>query len=197
VEGIRELILKSVNVAADGSRKGSGGLPPNQEFVIVTHSLGSYLIFTALDLRESQPDGSARPEWQKPFEHVLSRTPVVYFFANQLRLLELANLDTTGAKAKMVNHLKNWSDLRHSHLTSQADLAGQRVARARIVAWSDPSDLLTWNVPDLSGYEIDVENPQVRNAINWFWLLESPAGAHRNYAANKTVIRTMLKPPKT
>jgi hypothetical protein len=190
LEGIRELVLQSVAVAPNGSRNASLQPQPNQEFVIVTHSLGSYLIFSALDVG---PAASANPEvrnWRSQFDHVLSHTTIVYFFANQLRLLELANLDVK-------THLRNWGKLRHDYLASQMDLTRSAAPAAKIVAWSDPSDLLTWTVPDLehdTGYEIEVENHLVRNAIHWLWLFEGPTGAHDNYASNGKVIRTMLKP---
>jgi hypothetical protein len=130
LEGIRQLIIKSVNVAADGSRGASTGPQPSQEFVIVTHSLGSYLIFSALDLKSPQPDSAERQEWRKQFEHVLSHTPVVYFFANQLRLLELANLDADNAKGNMIHHLKTWSELRRNHMASLSGMSPNAVERA-------------------------------------------------------------------
>jgi len=93
LDGIRQLVLKSVNVAADGSRQDAIGPTRNQEFVIVSHSLGSYLIFSALGLNLAEPDTSTMKQWKGQFETILSHTSMVYFFANQLRLLELANLD--------------------------------------------------------------------------------------------------------
>jgi hypothetical protein len=192
LEGIRELVLQSVAVAPDGSRNASLQPQPNQEFVIVTHSLGSYLIFSALDPVPAASVNNEIRNWRSQFDHVLSHTTIVYFFANQLRLLELANLDVK-------THLRSWSKLRHDYLASQTDLTRSDAPVAKIVAWSDPSDLLTWTVPDLehdTGYRIEVENHLVRNAIDWFWLFEGPKGAHDNYASNGKVIRTMLKPSK-
>lgn len=98
LEGIRQLVIKSI------------GSEENQEFVFVTHSLGSYLIFSALDYRNVA--ASTPLEWQSKFEGVLKRTPFVYFFANQLRLLELATLDD--AQRKMTNNLKTWVDARQT-----------------------------------------------------------------------------------
>ena len=55
LEGMGQVVLKSVKVAADGSRGDAVTPAPNQEFVIVSHSLGSYLMFSALDI-QSDPD---------------------------------------------------------------------------------------------------------------------------------------------
>jgi hypothetical protein len=56
---------------------------------------------------------------------------------------------------------------------------------------NDPSDLLTWTVPDLPS--VKVNNVVVKNAPHWFGFFESPTKAHGNYARNKSVIRHMLK----
>jgi hypothetical protein len=189
MEGIQELILKSVNVAADGSRGDAVEPDPNQEFVIVSHSLGSYLMFEALDVDLSDSNTSTPQLWKQRFEKVLGQTSIVYFLANQLRLLELANLDnSTGSN--MVKHLNAWGQIRMNHLKSLTPSTATDF-RPRIVAWSDPSDLLSWNVPDLD--MVIVKNLFAKNSIHWFWLLESPTKAHGNYDKNKHVIRLMLK----
>ena len=164
VEGIRELILDSF--------KESG----NQEFVIVSHSLGSYLMFSALDLK-SDPQAANISDSQEKFEKVLSRTSLAYFMANQIRVLELAYLDE-GRKETLTAHLQNWSELR----------AQARQQPPHIVAFSDPGDVLTWQVPELKG--LTVENLPVTNAPRWLWLLEGPTKAHENYAEH--AIREMV-----
>jgi hypothetical protein len=171
VEGIREVVLASVNPAE------------NQEFVVVSHSLGSYLMFSALDL-ESGPQQERYSDWKKRFQKVLRQTSHAYFMANQVRLLELADLDN--AKSGSLNmHLEHWGHLR----------AEAHQDPPRIVAWSDPDDLLTWEVPDPDQSAVNgtnVDNRPVENAPRWFWLLESPEKAHSNYEQNKRVIHAMI-----
>ena len=191
-EGIRQLVGKSVDVAADGSRGESVERAQNQEFVIVAHSLGSYLMLAALDITETAAAGATQAQKQR-LEYVLSRISTVYFFANQLRLLDLANLDSSTG-ANMTRRLELWGQLRSKYLASQSESTPNRLARPHIVAWSDPSDVLSWNVPELE--TVVVENRSVKNSIRWLWLLERPALAHGNYATNKNVIRVMLSPPK-
>ena len=176
LEGIRQLVIKSI------------GSEQNQEFVFVTHSLGSYLIFSALDYKNA--GAGIAPEWQSKFEDVLKRTPLVYFFANQLRILELATLDD--AQKKMTNHLETWADVRRTAMGP----ASPNGYNAKIIAWSDPGDVLTWLVPDLrsvTNNELLVENHTVKNAFRWFGLFEGPYSAHNNYASNRRVIQVMLK----
>jgi len=172
VDGIREVVLASVNLAE------------NQEYVVVSHSLGSYLIFSALDL-ESGPQPVTSFNWQDRFERVLSRTSHAYFMANQVRLLELAELDNA---KNLITHLEHWSRLR----------AQAHQDPPRIVAWSDPDDLLTWKLPDTDQSKANgtnVNNRPAENATRWFWILESPEKAHVNYEKNKHVIRAMVPKP--
>jgi hypothetical protein len=179
LDGIRQLILKSVAVSPDGIRGGDATPRDDQEFMIVSHSLGSYLIFAALDIGP----GNA-------FEEVLKRTSLVYFFANQLRLLELASLDGASGK-NLATHLEDWGRLRCEYLTPSAG-ATQPCARPKIVALNDPSDLLTWTVPEQIA-SVEVQNVMVKNTRHWFWLIASPTKAHDNYAKNKGAVGQMLK----
>lgn len=174
VDGIREVVLASVSPAE------------NQEYVVVSHSLGSYLIFSALDL-ESGPQPVPSSNWRDRFEKVLSQTSHAYFMANQVRLLELADLGNT-KNGNLITHLEHWSRLR----------AQAHQDPPRIVAWSDPDDLLTWQLPDPDQAKaggINVTNRPAENATRWFWLFESPEKAHVNYEENKHVIRVMVPKP--
>ncbi len=166
LEGIRELVLDSLKESE------------NQEFVIVSHSLGSYLMLSALDLK-SDSQLANTSDTQDKFEKVLSRTSRAYFMSNQIRVLELADLDDS-SNGTMVAHLQNWSESR----------ARAQQRPPEIVAWSDPGDVLTWQVPEFK--DVTVDNRPVTNASRWLWLLESPSKAHGNYDVNKHLIREMV-----
>ena len=120
---------------------------------------------------------------------LLARTPLVYFFANQVRLLELASLDHVSEK-NLVTHLESWGKIRCDYLKSLSG-AAQECQPPRITALSDPSDLLTWTVPPLPN--VEVKNVTVKNATHWLGLIENPTPAHSNYARDKQVIQEMLK----
>ena len=59
-----------------------------------------------------------------------------------------------------------------------------------MVAWSDPSDVITYRVPKIG--DVEVVNLYVKNATRWFGLLESPRKAHADYAKNIDVLRVMF-----
>jgi hypothetical protein len=103
LDGIRQLILKSVAISPEGIRGGPDTPRDDQEYVIVSHSLGSYLIFAALDIGPATLKTSTVQNSGNAFAEILKRTSLVYFFANQLRLLELASLDGASDK-NLVTH---------------------------------------------------------------------------------------------
>src|ERR1043166_5196327 len=190
LDGIRQLILKSVAISPEGIRGGEAVPRDDQEYVIVSHSLGSYLIFAALDIGPATVKTSTVQNSGNAFEEILKRTSLVYFFANQLRFLDLASLDGASDK-NLAAHLEDWGRLRCEYLTSPPG-ATQPCARPKIVALSDPSDLLTWTVPEQIA-SVEVQNVMVKNTRHWFWLIASPTKAHDNYAKNKNAVGQMLK----
>ena len=190
LDGIRQLILKSVAISPDGIRGASATSMDDQEYVIVSHSLGSYLIFAALDIGPATLKTITVQNSGDAFKEVLKRTSLVYFFANQLRLLEMASLDGASDK-NLVAHLEDWGKLRCEYLTPSAGTT-QECARPKIVALNDPSDLLTWTVPEQIA-SVEVQNVVVKNTRHWFWLIASPTKAHDNYAKNKSAVGKMLK----
>lgn len=190
LDGIRQLILKSVAISPVGIRGGDATPRDDQEYVIVSHSLGSYLIFAALDRHPAGKKGVPAGEKGDAFEEILKRTSLVYFFANQLRLLELASLDGASDK-NLVTHLEDWGRLRCEYLNPSPG-PPQPCARPKIIALNDPSDLLTWTVPEQIA-SVEVQNVLVKNTRHWFWLIASPTRAHNDYAKNKSAVGQMLK----
>jgi hypothetical protein len=225
-EAMRQLFLESVRFGSDGTAsdkwkehlhtKGSTQ-QPDREFVVVSHSLGSYLAFLTINADETgaapctahvqsaaqsavQSDvqlktGPAKEqEEDDAAQYIFERTPLLYFFANQVPLLELANLTTPGS---FQSRLVKWKCLRENfqlnNSTAEARSPSTQPPKppAQIVAFSDPSDLLSWYVPPIA--DLMVTNVTVRNT-GWHWLLASPQGVHGNYAINdKEVIRVMMK----
>jgi hypothetical protein len=156
--------------------------------VIVSHSLGSYLIFSALDMGQTPGKAATAEETRRDLQEILKRTSLVVFFANQLRLLELAALDGPSER-NIATDLEDWGKVRCEYLKSLPS-APQECKPPRIIALNDPSDLLTWTVPALG--DIHVENYSVKNSTHWLWLFENPNLAHSNYATDKRAIKEML-----
>ena len=188
LDGIRQLILKSLADSTGASQADPSRPRANQEFIIVSHSLGSYLIFSALDMDQMTGKTASAEQTRNDLQQILQRTFLVVFFANQLRLLELVGLDGPSER-NIATHLEDWGKVRCEYLKSLPN-APQECKPPRIVALNDPSDLLTWTVPTLGN--IRVENYSVKNSTHWLWLFENPNAAHSNYAPDERAIKEML-----
>jgi hypothetical protein len=233
-EGIRQLIAKS---AAFDPRASAGttsvhegrqaynwqehlenGKSDDQVFIAVTHSMGSFLLLDTLALDTADrariaPQADVHQQnsaENQALQYVVERTSLIYFFANQVPILELADLKTESGSALGASApdsdappqaeqpappsetalISQWAQV-HAAFEQRLhpDDASART-KMEIVAFSDPSDLLTWRVPKLR--DVDVVNLYPRNALHWFWVFESPTNAHDNYAKNRQVIRAMF-----
>jgi hypothetical protein len=187
----------------------------DQEFVGVTHSLGSYLLFNALNPDANSQQQSAQQtamaaDEDSAVQYIFRRTSLVYFFANQIQMLEITNLENTSQPSAPVFQSRgldappapfapaeNFRALVNRWKQMQTDFQsalhpGDETARKKVqvVAWSDPSDVITFRVPKIG--DVDVVNLYVQNAHRWFGLFESPGSAHSNYAKNKDVLRVMF-----
>ena len=204
--GIRQLLVKSLQSMAVDLRTANAE-DAGQEFFFITHSLGSYLSLVALDsdwLGKQSPELSQfkiTPEEQKAADYFSAHTAGFCFLANQIELLELARLtasdepvpdqcpSTTPATTLAPRSIAHWGCRRQHYLNQRAPAA----SKPQIIAWSDPDDLLSWEVPDIEG--VHVTNIPVRNsAFKLRPFFVSPTGAHGNYAENADVLRVIFKP---
>jgi hypothetical protein len=201
VESIRQLLVKSVAASGDEPKALSEQISENatrsdSEYIVISHSLGSFLVFSALNSQirntpattASQGPPAVTPLVAGAFTYVLRHTGQAYFFANQISLLELAMLGSAtspGVSENFAVDLAHWGDVRTK--------AGG--SKPQIVAWSDRDDLLSWHVPDIQG--VNVVNLDAKNAFRWFGLFAGPLAAHDNYASNKKIIKTLLNPKKS
>ena len=187
--------------------------PSDKIFVIVSESLGSFIVLDAL----SAPAGQAETAKQA----LLNRTFDLYFFANQFRLLALGRLwdpcadeaseppppppdvgftasrvEAAHRRASPLNALEIWAQAPAEQAPPQTRIALQTATKSteitrQIIAFNDPSDALTYEVPDVDGAK--VANVYDRNGPAWLWLLESPITAHTGHSKNHAVMKTLFR----
>jgi hypothetical protein len=242
-DGVRQLMAKSAAFdpkAAEADSSGSGGIGKynwksqlssdnalDQEFIGVTHSLGSYLLFNTLnpefsstsDENLSPADAARKTAEENAIRYIFERSSLMYFFANQLEMLEITNLESAPEPTEsamkprglapapmvptspaenfktLVGRWKNYQTNFQSVLHPSDETSREKV---QVVAWSDPSDVITYRVPKIG--DVEVVNLYVKNATRWFGLFESPRQAHAGYAKNIDVLRVMFgetRPPTT
>ena len=203
--GIRELLIKSLQPPSTVKQTFDWGNVDAEDF-FVTHSLGSYLSLVALDGDLLGPEDTDLPEFRitpeqkQAADYFSEHTVGFYFLANQLALLQLARVSTP-ARADAVScssagqgtpappAIAHWRCKRELYLSQHTSSPHA----PQIVAWSDPNDLLSWEVPAIEG--VHVVNIRVHNAgFKIPPFMESPTGAHANYGKNREVLRLILKP---
>ena len=234
-DGVRQLMAKSAAFdpnAAEADSSGSGGIGKydwksqlsrdntlDQEFIGVTHSLGSYLFFNTLNPEFdsvagqslSVADAARKTANENAMRYIFERTSLVYFFANQLEMLEITNLESAPESSTIVMKsrglapapmvpttpaanfrtlVNRWKDYQTNFqgVLHPSDAASRE--KVQVVAWSDPSDVITYRVPRIG--DVEVVNLYVKNATRWFGLFESPRKAHAYYAKNVDVLRVMF-----
>ncbi len=110
------------------------------EFVVVAESLGSFIVFDAYG------------HGKNSVRSVMDSTSYIYFFANQLGLLELGRLNDPTHRNQLLqgsdqNPLTLHEALKEWGKPSPNDFAP---AIKQIIAFSDPSDALTFLVPEIA-----------------------------------------------
>ncbi|HUB18225.1 MAG TPA: hypothetical protein VL990_06300 [Acidobacteriaceae bacterium] len=219
--GIRELLVQSLQ--ADGvDLSYVAPNDPGPEYYFITHSLGSYLALATLDAQSFGPQSGILPAFavtqqqRTAIDYLSAHTASFFFLANQIELLELAHVgpvqpaasepcavpaasaapatpaptsaDPSGTAAPA--SISHWECERAQYLQQQSS---QAPPMPQIVAWSDPNDLLSWNVPAIGG--VHVVNISVHNAAFRIPpLIVSPTGAHANYAENRKILRAIFAP---
>lgn len=181
---MRQYLNAAMNQAFDIARKGSDG--DEHSFVVMSESLGSFVVL------DSMRDKS-------PVTKVMERTDYLYFFANQFALLELGRLDgvpkpgsdparaaatAEGAGDSPLGALRRWA--------RTGDRRADRSRPRQIIAFSDPSDILTYRVPAIRG--VTVVNLYDRNTPRWLGLYADPGKAHAGHLANKSVWKMLVRP---
>jgi hypothetical protein len=165
----------------------AGETSVDEEFVIVSASLGSFVVLDAL-FNEGRPTEAA--------VKVATNSSLLYFFANQWALLELDRIqglpdsvdpEQLGEVAKTagapVNLLTAWVAAgRHGGV--------EDVLPKQIIAYSDPSDILTYRVPKIDGAV--VVNLYDRNEVRWLWIFANPTKAHTGHAENPAVLESIF-----
>jgi hypothetical protein len=139
-------------------------------------------------------------EQRQAADYFSSHTAGFYFLANQIALLQLARVSAatngytgpcapTSTGKSVPSSIAHWSCKRELYLKQRASVASE----PQIVAWSDPNDLLSWEVPEIEGVHV-VNIPVHNSGFKIPLFLESPTSAHANYAKNREVLRLILKP---
>jgi hypothetical protein len=178
----------------------NNALEPRGQFIVITESLGSFVLLDAFaDAafrfdRLRHENAQQTPERGAALQFIVKRSDNIYFFANQFALLELARVQgvpenertSPGPNAVVRNAMREW--------------AGSGPGK-QLVAFDDPGDILTFNVPDFceapgidaaTPCQAEFRNIYVHNDFSWFGAFERPDHAHTWYSRNNGVLKTIF-----
>jgi hypothetical protein len=203
-KAIRTSVEKAMCILVDGVPDNSGqscvGGSGDATTVLITHSLGGYILSDAIaDLSTAHPapiQGNRQASSLDAGAKVMAGTNLVFMLANQLALLDTTTLNTwpppapeTMGPPSVANASNNFSTLRTLQ-RHWRDNSGDQAHKLQIVAVSDPNDLLSYLVPpqaiDSAGDTI-LTNVYIGTTPNILGLGASPLDAHVNYLSDVKV----------
>lgn len=182
---VRPLLRKALDQAFAYAADYEGLGVVGQHFAAIAESLGAFVVLDAAAVGGK-------------VQEVMDYDCDLWLFANQFPLLELARVAHLHAPAaegaadrpELHGLLHRWA------ATPRPGRAGLRPRQ--VLAFSDPSDALTWLVPKLPAApgeeEPIVVNIFDRNEFSWFRFAADPISAHTGHARNPAVLRVMLTP---
>jgi hypothetical protein len=152
--------------------------------VLVSESLGSKILWDAL--RAITPS-TREPERREHFRRRLAATRLVFMEANQLPLLDIAS-QSFRLKGFSTSQQSNRSQFR----TTMSRVAEMLPPGVRVVAFTDPNDLLSYRLPKDIDHHVQVTNVITSNDWTYLGVIERPDFAHCGYAWNPVVLGTIV-----
>jgi len=160
---------------------------PESPLVVVSASLGSKITFDALSEMLAGPNVGVTGSVGK---RLATRLGLVYMEANQLPLLALADQDLANTLFSPANAglVRSNADPLQTYLKLRAP----ELEELKLVAFSDPNDLLSYRL--LASRYAGISNVKladvlVSNDKTYLGLVENPAAAHTTYPTNPNVAR--------
>jgi hypothetical protein len=145
-----------------------------RRLIFFTHSLGGRMVFDVLTELLNDPKGPAYAALKNGFQ--------IYMFANQLSLLELTD------HANPFDRTEDNAITRFTAALKGAAAVHDETVSGQLVAFSDPNDVLSYQVPRHMMIRLDTAgaaaNVTLSNAVTWFGLIEDPIAAHDDYLIN-------------
>jgi hypothetical protein len=182
------------------------------EFVFVTWSLGSKIVFDCLadpHITTTQPSGPTTQAIADDytFNKIAEKTHSVFMLANQLPLLTLGDVKSPvpsrAPAPKPYQSLLSVAKRRKAATTHPSTNAPPAAAKLSIVAFSDPNDLLSYPIPPWleANDEASFANVSISEAttayyipfVGWIW---NPDTAHTAYGIDDHVVDMILNGAK-
>jgi len=164
---------------------GASDSAPGVPLVVISHSMGSKILFDTLLRMSAEAPGSRAA---LVAQQAVDRLRLLMMASNQIPLLSLAD-QQIAASLLAPAAPDSLQQLLQQRLARKGTTAADQ--RLTLVAFTDPSDLLSYTLQTekYASQGVAVYNILVSNAPTYFGLLERPDYAHENYLTNPDVGR--------
>lgn len=164
-----------------------GDSTPDRAFI--TESLGSKILFDAVNRLATRDDGTATP-----LRDALGKTRAIYMLANQLPLLRLAEARAGVTTSRVMESELRWFG---PAAVPEESAAAATAPTLQVVAFTDPNDQFSYRLTYASLGEdprrLALFNVIVSNDKTYFGLAENPYPAHVGYWNNPRVPPLVLE----
>jgi hypothetical protein len=176
-------------VIEDQDSKGGNPGP----LVVISESLGSKLVFDALNDMLSRPKNDPLALLG---QRAADRLGLVFMPGNQIPILGLADEQDNKAPGPKTAGLPVDALQRFLVLRRRVGIERRKaLSKLKLVALTDPNDLLSYRLlrADYVSGEVGLANVLVSNRSTNFGMLEDPLGAHLGYMENPDVHRLIIR----
>jgi hypothetical protein len=181
--------------------------PYDEPTVIITHSMGAYMLMDAInyELRKEKCDNALGTT---AAGKILANTDYIYMMANQIALLDLTRLRAYPPQlggARMASEVaqrfaKCWTAVEPKSAPLIQANGVEEPPTKQVVAFSDPNDILSWRlrpedlkVPRPDRRSVKLTNVYLSNGeFSIPSLFSDPITAHTGYFDNPTVMELLL-----
>lgn len=165
----------------------------DQAFVVISESLGSFVVLDAIQ------------NGKKHVRQLFDASYDLYFMANQVALLDLGRIENLDSPERTTKHvggqrsngsvlgvLQEWASKKATSKTVEKEFkAAIKPESPQIITFNDPSDMLTYDMPRISG--ATVVNIYTKNGCSFLGLIESPSIAHTAHMNNTSVLDMLFE----
>jgi hypothetical protein len=187
-DAIEDALLRALSpngVTLDQVLSGERAIPKAEPVFLISESLGSKIVIDSLEALELVPAASDFADAER--SHVDS----LYLLANQLPILGLGEPADSQGRSGSYGALQRFARKR----------TGRRIQEARpdtplrIVAFSDPNDVFSYQLSDsmFAPEKVVVSNVVISNATTYVGLIENPDPAHTGYIDQAKVVHAIAR----
>ena len=170
----------------------------NDQFVIITHSLGSKLTYDSLNVLSDYYAAASKQHAQE-FTNLAARTMYMVMLANQIPLLRLGESEASISRTRRSRAVERFLQVQQQAVKNKGDDRPLLVETniLRILTVTDPNDLLSYplertNLTSNPTTKIEFGNVFTCNTPALLGWVAHPLKAHEGYFTNKKLVQLLI-----